>query len=87
MFQVLILVCSVTLPASDCQSATALDVFRGPAVANEVMCALHGQAYLAQTSLGSRGPGEYLKIKCMRSEKHRAVLRSVVGKADRVVGE
>ncbi len=67
MFQVLILVCSVGLTPSECQKETAIDILRGPVVASEVMCGLHGEAYLAQTSLAPHSPGEYMKIKCMRS--------------------
>lgn len=64
MFKMLILVCTANLSPSDCNSGNALDVFRGPAGANVAMCGLQGQAYLAQTSLAVRGPGEYLKITC-----------------------
>ncbi|MGB0087247.1 MAG: hypothetical protein WBP94_17970 [Rhodomicrobiaceae bacterium] len=72
MFQVLILICAAGVSPPDCQKDTALDVFRGPVVSNEVMCGLHGQAYLAETSLAARGPGEYMKIKCLRSAVARA---------------
>ena len=50
MFQVLILVCSVNLAPADCQVETALDLIKGPPVTSEVMCGLHGQAYIAQTA-------------------------------------
>jgi hypothetical protein len=66
MFQVLVLVCSTSLSPSDCQKTTALDVFLGPKVPNEMICGFHGQAFLAQTSLGTRGPNEYVKIRCTR---------------------
>jgi hypothetical protein len=33
---------------------------------NPVMCAMHGQAYLAETSL-SPSAGEYLRIVCIRT--------------------
>ena len=75
MFQVLILICSMTFSSSECQTETALDVIRGPAVPNEIMCGLHGQAYIAQTSLVPRGPDEYVKIVCMRSVAAQHVLR------------
>lgn len=75
MFQVLILVCSVNLAPADCQIETALDLINGPPVANEVMCGLHGQAYIAQTSLSPRSAGEYVKVKCMRPAKGVSVRR------------
>jgi hypothetical protein len=64
MFQVIILVCAAQLAPPECQEATALDVIRGPEEPNVMMCGFHGQAYLAQTSLFTRTPGEYLKIVC-----------------------
>ncbi len=76
MLQVLILVCAAGMAPQDCQKDTALDVFRGPTVVNEVMCGLHGQAYLAETSLAARGPGEYLKIKCARTEPRDHAFRA-----------
>lgn len=75
MFQVLILICSMTLSHSKCQTETALDVIRGPAVPNEVMCGFHGQVYIAQTSLAPRGPDEYVKIVCIRSVAAQQALR------------
>lgn len=67
MLQMLILVCSINLSPSDCQADTALDVIRGPKVANAMECGMHGQAYIAQTALMTRGTGEYLKIRCTPS--------------------
>jgi hypothetical protein len=68
MFKVLVLVCSSALAPMECQIETAEDVISGPAAGNEVMCGLHGQAYIAETALGERiGPDEYVKIKCIRS--------------------
>ncbi len=75
MFQVLILVCSVDLAPSDCQIETALDVIRGPVAANEVMCGLYGQAYIAQTTLAPHGPGEYVKIRCIPLTAAQEALR------------
>jgi hypothetical protein len=40
---VVILICSASLDRPDCQLNTALDVIRGPNVANEMMCALPRQ--------------------------------------------
>jgi hypothetical protein len=66
MFQVLILICSIGLAPGDCQIGTALDVVRGPPAPNALQCGLHGQAYIAPTALAPRGPGEYVKIICLR---------------------
>lgn len=67
-FSVLILVCSVMVPAPLCQRDTALDVIAGPPAANEWQCGLYGQAYLAETALNERiGTEEYLKVTCTRS--------------------
>lgn len=65
MFQILILICSIDVPPAECQIGTALDLIHGPRVPNEVMCGLHGQAYIAQTSLELPRPGEYIKVKCV----------------------
>jgi hypothetical protein len=69
MFQVLVLICSLDLAPSQCQGDTALDVIRGPVVANEIMCGLHGQAYIAPTAIPNRGAKEYVKIACLRSRR------------------
>ena len=74
MLQVLILVCSIGIAPAECQTNTALEVIRGPEAANEMMCGLHGQAYIAQTSLVPRGSLEYVKIKCMRPAQDRAAV-------------
>lgn len=75
MFQVLILVCSVNLAPADCQAETALDLINGPSVASEMMCGLHGQAYIAQSSLRPSPAGEYVKVKCLRSAKGEVARR------------
>jgi hypothetical protein len=75
MFQVLILICSVGLAPGDCQVETALDVVRGPSAPNALLCGLHGQAYIAPTALAPRGPGEYVKIKCLRQPPARQALQ------------
>ena len=65
MFKVLILVCSVNLAPADCQTDTALDVIDGPEAANQSVCGLYGQAYIADTALGTKLPdNEYVKVKC-----------------------
>jgi len=66
MFKVLILVCSVTLAPQDCKVSTAAAVIAGPDAPNEVMCGLHGQAYLAGTAIAARHEGEYVKVTCSR---------------------
>ncbi len=66
MLQVLILVCSISVAPADCQIETALEVINGPPAENEMMCGLHGQAYIAQTSLVPRFDREYVKLKCLR---------------------
>lgn len=76
MFQVLILICSVNLAPADCQIETALDLIKGPPAASEVMCGLHGQAYVAQTSLMPHTASEYVKVKCMRPAKGEAARRA-----------
>jgi hypothetical protein len=68
LFQVVILVCAMTMPRGDCQPDTALDVIRGPDAQNELMCGFHGQAYLASSAIGRRlRTDEYVKIKCTRT--------------------
>ncbi|WP_176427208.1 MULTISPECIES: hypothetical protein [Rhodomicrobium] len=70
MFQILILVCSIGTAQPDCQSDTALDVVRGPVVANEMLCGRDGQAYLAQTSIAPQSANDYVKIQCLRTQNH-----------------
>ena len=69
MFHVLILVCSISVAPADCQVDNAIDLISGPSVANEIMCGLHGQAYIAQTTLRPVSPDEYVKLKCLRPTK------------------
>lgn len=66
MFKTIILVCAMSVAPPDCQNETALDIISGPLAANELMCGLHGQAYIAGTGYMERHPGEYIKIKCTR---------------------
>jgi hypothetical protein len=68
---VVILICSASLGRPDCQMNTALDVIRGPNVANEMMCAFVGQTTIAATALTPRDGAEYVKIMCMRSQAKR----------------
>ena len=67
-FAVLILVCASALRPGDCQRETALDVIIGPNATNEIMCAIHSQAFYAQTEMArTLRRGEYLKIMCSRT--------------------
>ncbi len=68
MLKIVILICSIAVPRADCQTDTANDVISGPEATNEVMCGMHGMAYIAGTSLASRQrEDEYVKIKCLRT--------------------
>lgn len=67
MFKTVILVCAMNVAPPDCQNETALDIISGPLAANELMCGLHGQAYIAGAGYMERHPGEYIKIKCTRT--------------------
>lgn len=65
---VIILVCAVALARADCQPMTATTVIQGPPAVNEIMCVMHGQAYLAGTQIGRdlRPDEEYVKVLCRR---------------------
>jgi hypothetical protein len=71
MLTALILVCSlaVTPDLSACTRDNALDVLSVPATfASPVTCFMHGQAYLADTSIGRElGQNEAIKVICVRS--------------------
>lgn len=68
MIKVLILICAVTTPRAECQRETALSVLQGPDVKNELLCGLHGQAYLAGSALAqSLTASEYVKVTCQRT--------------------
>lgn len=75
MFQILILVCAVGVAPTDCQPETALDIINGPSATSEMICGMHGQAYVAQTSLRPHTDGEYVKIKCLHPAKKAAMAR------------
>jgi hypothetical protein len=75
MFQIMILVCAIGTSRMDCQTETALDVVRGPVVANEMLCGRDGQAYLAQTSIAARDAQDYVKVQCLRMRDDRAAWR------------
>lgn len=67
-FAVMILVCAAGMHPADCRLDTAVDVIAGPEARNEIMCALHGQAYFAESALGAGlREGEYVKVLCTRT--------------------
>lgn len=70
MFDVLVLVCSLaaTPNLGDCTAELAIAALLLPEPDREaVMCAMHGQAYVAQTELGrSLVKGEVVKVVCRR---------------------
>ena len=82
MFEVVILVCSVSIAPADCQTDNAIDVIRGPDVANELMCGLHGQAYIASTALSPQSTDEYVKVQCKRSPEEAVVEVPVPGSGE-----
>jgi hypothetical protein len=81
MLSALVLICSVALAPDlrDCTRGNASAVMRVPAeFANPVTCLMHGQAYLAETSLGQEiAQDERIKIVCARSETVDASVRRV----------
>jgi hypothetical protein len=66
MLQVMILVCSTSLSAVECQVDTAHDVISGPQVASVAQCGLQGQSLLAQTATLGRSPDDFVKVVCRR---------------------
>jgi hypothetical protein len=74
MFKVLILICSLNVAPGDCQTNTAIDVISGPEAANQSLCGLYGQAYIADTALGiQRHDNEYVKVRCTRTSIGKTV--------------
>jgi hypothetical protein len=73
MLTALVLVCSiaVTPDLRDCDTVNARVVMRVPeAYTNPVTCAMHGQAYLAETAVGrALGERDRVKVVCMRQER------------------
>ena len=70
MLTAVILICSlVTTPdLASCTRDNAVDVMRVPeSFSNPATCFMHGQAYLADTSLGrDLSENERVKVVCMR---------------------
>jgi hypothetical protein len=81
MLTALVLICSLAVAPDvrDCSRANATSVMRVPAeFANPVTCLMHGQAYLAGTSIGQElADNERVKIICTRSEAIDAAVRRV----------
>lgn len=79
MLTALVLICSVatTPDLRDCTRANATAVMRVPAdFGNPVMCFVHGQAYLAQTSIGQElSDDDRVKVVCARSDMIDASIR------------
>lgn len=69
MLTALVLICSLgmTPDLQDCTQSNARVVMRVPAeFSNPTTCALHGQAYLAETAIGrSLHGGEAIKVVCV----------------------
>ena len=72
MLTALILICStVTTPdLADCNRVNAVSVMRVPVeTGNPATCFMHGQAYLAETTLGrDLADNERVKVVCVRSQ-------------------
>ena len=80
MLTALVLVCSVAVTPDlrDCTAESAKVVMHLPAeFASPVTCFMHGQAYLAGTSLGQHLGGDVrVKIVCKRSQTIAASSRN-----------
>jgi len=80
MLTALVLICSVTVTPDlrDCSRANAIAVMRVPAeFGHPAACFMHGQAYLAETSIGQElGENDRVKIVCTRSESVDAAIRA-----------
>src|SRR5262245_17626422 len=72
MLTALVLICSlvVTPDLRDCTRENAIIAWRVPGeFGHPATCFMHGQAYLAQTSIGQElGDGDRVKVICARSE-------------------
>ena len=81
MLTALVLICSVaaTPEIRDCGRHNATAVMRVPAeFANPVTCLMHGQAYLAQTSLGEElDENDRVRVICARIETVDASIRTL----------
>jgi hypothetical protein len=73
MLMALVLVCSlqVTPDLADCSRTNAVNVMRVPEeFGNPATCFMHGQAYLAETSIGrDLSDNERIKVVCARAQR------------------
>ena len=73
MLTALVLVCSVAVTPDlrDCSQDNATQVIRVPVESgNPATCFMHGQAYLAESSIGQQlGANDRVKVVCARSDK------------------
>ena len=80
MLTALVLICSVAVTPDlrDCNRANATAVMRVPAeFGHPAACFMHGQAYLAETSIGQElGDNDRVKVVCARSESVDAAIRA-----------
>jgi hypothetical protein len=81
MLTALVLICSVaaTPDLRDCTRTNATAVMRVPAeFGNPATCFMHGQAYLAETSIGQElGADDRVKVICARTETVDAAVRKL----------
>ena len=79
MLTALVLICSVSVTPDlrDCTRENAIDVMRTPVeTANPATCFLHGQAFVAQTSIAQDlGETDRIKIVCARSTSASAKIK------------
>jgi hypothetical protein len=79
MLTALVLICSVSVTPdlTDCTRENAIDVMRTPVeTANPATCFLHGQAFVAQTSIGQDlRETDRIKIVCARSSNASAKIK------------
>jgi hypothetical protein len=77
----LVLICSAafTPDLRDCSSQNATAVMRVPVdFGHPLTCLMHGQAFLAQTTLGQElGGDDRVKVVCMQTEKISASIPSL----------
>jgi hypothetical protein len=73
MLTALVLICSIgiTPDIADCNLKNARVVMRTPeSYSNPVTCALHGQAYVAETAIGRNlADGDRVKVICMQQRE------------------
>jgi len=81
MLTALVLICSVatTPDIRDCTRDNAAAVMRVPGdFANPATCFMHGQAYLAQSSVGQElGQNDRVKLVCTQSKAVDAAIQAI----------